>query len=189
MALTPANIISLAKITQYLSLCDISSRVALQGGDLDITYPQLIYMERRSIEYQYNFWPANPGLNAALAYLYNLLGRYLFQAQQILGTGSGVIVIPGSGAGASLTAQQLQFEVGETGALLIAGQTVLVLPYANVVGGSLSISLAGNILPEGRNDQLSYTIDYTTINVTITFNQGAMNSQLYIISFLQLTPI
>ena len=78
-----------------------------------------------------------------------------------------------------------QFIIGQGGSPMTAGQTVLVLTYPLIVNNSVLVSKDGTILPVGLNDRVSYTVVYTSTNVTITFNTPVANGELYIVSLWQ----
>ncbi len=183
---TIPQVIDIAKICQYLGVYYTTLNQFFKGGDLDVKYAQLLYMERTGLEYQYNFNPNNEQLQPAANYIYNLCGRYLSQALQILGTGSGIIIIPGTGAGGTLRAIQLEWVVGQAGSYMSAGATTIVLNYNNVVGGSVNVFQNNILVSQNLEDRVSYTIVYTDTTVTITFNQAVQDTELYNITFLQL---
>ena len=83
-----------------------------------------------------------------------------------------------------------QFKIGQVGAPMTAGQTVLTISVLNILTDSVRISLGGSDLPRSDNTQISYTVDYYNINpnaVTITFDQGVINGQQYVIYYAQST--
>lgn len=78
-----------------------------------------------------------------------------------------------------------QFIIGQGGSPMTAGQTVLVLTYPLIINNSVLISKDGTVLPVGLNDRISYTVVYTSTNLTITFNTAVATGELYIISLWQ----
>lgn len=102
---TPSNVITIAKICEYLSANDIDKK-GLYGGGIDLSLSNKIYNIRKSLEWYYNkciedqyvfdstFDPTfgNPVSNSneetlykVSNYLYALCAPYNLQAQLILG--------------------------------------------------------------------------------------------------------
>lgn len=181
-----------AKISQYLADIELRKNRLFKGGSFAPTQilPRLIYIVRKAVEYAYNANNNDETLNDTALYLYRLCGKYVAQAQVILGQGgSGAIVNPTTGTATSLTGVFVQFKVGDPGALMIAGQTVLVLSYDDPIGGTVSVDLDGIELPQNDSLQVSYTVVYATNSVTITLNQAVIDGQTYQIRFLRFIPI
>lgn len=78
------EILQLAKIAQYLSFNDKANKCFLKGGTLDNRLPVMISMERNIIQWTYDTDPVDSTLRATSSYLYDLLGIYALQAQNIL---------------------------------------------------------------------------------------------------------
>jgi len=76
-----------------------------------------------------------------------------------------------------------QFTVGQGGALIAQGSTVIVINAPNFIADTLQIFLGGVQLPRNDSTQVSYTYTYSGGNITITFNQAAINTQQYIIIY------
>ena len=108
MPLTITQILDFAKISQYIATIDIESG-KFYGRRVVPETPQVLYNERKAVEYWYNLSPNDPSLIETSNYLYSLCRGYNLQAQQIAGTG-GVItpVIP------SQIPNPLIFEVSPT---------------------------------------------------------------------------
>jgi hypothetical protein len=108
MPLTITQILDIAKISQYIATIDIESG-KFYGRRVVPETPQVLYNERKAVEYWYNLSPNDPSLIETSNYLYSLCRGYNLQAQQIAGTG-GVItpVIP------SQIPNPLIFEVSPT---------------------------------------------------------------------------
>lgn len=87
--LTVAQIIDVAKISQYLATLDVENG-SLYGKRVVPETPQILYVIRKGVEWMYDHDPANPSLIETSNYLYSLCRGYNLQAQQISGTG-GVI--------------------------------------------------------------------------------------------------
>lgn len=75
-----------------------------------------------------------------------------------------------------------QFLVG-TDPLLPPGQTTIILSVANIIQGSVFITLGGPELPQADNTQISYTVTYSPSQTTIVFNQAANAGQQYVLHY------
>ena len=89
MPLTVAQILDVAKVSQYLATLDIE-KGKFMGKRVVPETPQILSNEIFGIEYWYNLDPSDPSLIDTANYLYSLCRGYNLQAQQISGTG-GVI--------------------------------------------------------------------------------------------------
>lgn len=89
MALTVAQIIDIAKISQFLATIDVA-KGSFMGQRVVPETPQILYAERMAVEWMYNHDPSNSSLTQTSNYLYSLCRGYNLEAQQISGTG-GVI--------------------------------------------------------------------------------------------------
>jgi hypothetical protein len=87
--LTVAQILDIAKISQFLATIDVE-KGSLFGKRVVPETPQILYNERKAVEWLYNLNPADSSLVETSNYLYSLCRGYNLQAQQISGTG-GVI--------------------------------------------------------------------------------------------------
>jgi hypothetical protein len=121
MPLTVAQIIDIAKISQYLSQVDVQKGSLFSPRVAPLT-PQILYLERKAVEWMYNLDPGNSSLPQTSAYLYSLCRGYNLQAQQISGT-----------AGSISPVQPAQipnpYDFIVTGSSLIAdGQSTVTLP-------------------------------------------------------------
>jgi hypothetical protein len=93
MALTVNDIINIAKISQYLATLDVE-KGSLFGKRIVPDTPQILYNERKAVEWMYALDPANTSLTSTSNYLYSLCRGYNLQAQAILGTNTGGSVSP-----------------------------------------------------------------------------------------------
>ena len=89
MALTVAQILDIAKISQYIATLDIA-RGSFLGKRVVPETPQILYNERKAVEYWYNLDPSDSSLVETSNYLYALCRGYNLQAQQIAGTGGTI---------------------------------------------------------------------------------------------------
>ncbi len=89
----PINIplyISYAKIAQYLWANDNSKAAIFGNGPISPQYARLIYMVRKSIEWDYTNYPTDSTLTKTGDYLWSLIGKYQVQAASIY-SGSGCV--------------------------------------------------------------------------------------------------
>ncbi len=176
---TIALYLQYAEISQYLASADQANQLAFKGGTLNNGLAQQIYKARNAVQWAYDYYPGTQGETATALYMYALCGRYISQAQQIIGNSGGQIINPSTGARSTLVAIDWQFVIGTVGSPMVAGDTVLTLNYNYIQDGSVDVFLGGNLLPTDQTDQLSYSIVYGTSSTVITFNQGVMDTQLY----------
>ena len=175
---TNAIILSNAPIASVLAGNDIS-KGSLYGQRIDPLLDQKIYATYFVIKKIYDLNPNYTGITAACLYLWELMGKYGIQAQSYTNGGG---VISGITGGGLLTFESLAFTVGV--AEMNDGDTVLIITANNYLSNSLSINLDGGAdLQPNLSDQFSYTLTYTTTNITITFNQGVTNGQKYYITY------
>lgn len=93
MPLSINDIINIAKVSQYLSALDVQ-KGSLFGRRIAPETPQILYNERKSVEWMYSNDPNNSSLPLTSNYLYSLCRGYNLQAQAILGTATGGSVAP-----------------------------------------------------------------------------------------------
>lgn len=89
MPLTVAQIIDIAKISQYLALNDVQKGSLFSPRVAPVT-PEVLYLERKAVEWMYDLDPGNSSLPQTSAYLYSLCRGYNLQAQQISGTAGSI---------------------------------------------------------------------------------------------------
>lgn len=194
MALPIVTYLNIARICQYLAADGNSKKLLFKGGGNRASQSFLLNVTRNIIQWQYDLNPSDPDIPKMLLYMYSLCNPYIAQAQQIAGQGqAGQIINPSTGTTVTITNPNIQFTVGDPGALMDAGETVLVLDgYENVINPSVMVFLDGVALAYGtESDKVRYTVNYDRPNdrITITFNQAVSNGQEYIIRFLQLINV
>lgn len=121
MALTTAQKLDIASISEYLSFVDIEKR-GLFGGGVPLNLPQKIYNIRKSIDYWYALDPTDTSLITTSNYLLALCGLYGLQAQEVV-TSAGSIA-PSS---TSTPPLPLQFIVAASGNSFNNGDTSATL--------------------------------------------------------------
>lgn len=77
----------------------------------------------------------------------------------------------------------LQFEIGQAGSPMPAGETGLVISVNNPIEDSEIVILDNNFMEPNLSDQISYTVSYSTTEIIITFNQGVILGQKYFIKY------
>lgn len=170
MTLTVAQIISIAKVSQYLCTVDIE-KTGLYAGGTDLNLPRKLYSTRKDIEYQYELDPSNEDIAPTAAYLYALCGKYGLYAQAILlnpGTTGGTI---------SRTAPSpYQFTVDASTSFIIDGQSSKTITA--FIGYNL-IFIRGGITQSTVNpgDGSSY-YSYTKATGSFTMYPAAATGEL-----------
>ena len=96
--LSIAQIIQIAKISQYLAVVDIAKGTIFSPVVKAAPFtPQILYMERMALEYQYNIDPTNSSLRLIANYVYALCGKYAVKAKSMTGSGGIIAGIAASG--------------------------------------------------------------------------------------------
>lgn len=195
MAYTPAQIISWAKICQYLSEVDIMQRYALDGGRKDRRHPRLLRIERMSLEYLYAQDPTSENMFAVKNYVLSLCEGFLARAQVIAALGGGAIVDPTTKTASSIEGFRIELPVA-VGNTLQPSDTTYVVNVNGIVAGSINVVLPQDNIPQGESNQFSYTISYSTNSATISFtnidgstNYGVQNGMLVIITGLKFIAV
>ena len=190
MAVPITTYLNISRICQYLSADGNSQKLLLQGGGNRPNQSALLYIVRKSVQWLYNLNPNDSKLPKQANYMYSLCPPYVHEAQNIINAGTtGNIVNPSTGNLVTIATPSYQFKVGESGALMTAGQTSLTISLAGVINPSVEITIDGTEMPYGRNDVLSYTVTYNPTNIQVVFNQGVANGQLYFIHMVQLVNV
>src|SRR4051812_33734906 len=193
MALPIITYLSIARICQYLAADDNSVKLIFKGGGNRPNQSLLINITRNIIQWLYDLDPTDPDIPKMSLYMYSLCNPYIAEAMVLLNQGqAGQVINPSTGTTVTITNPALQFTVGSPDSLMNEGDTVLVLEYENVINPSVEIFLDGVDLAYGvATDRIRYAVDYDNDNdlVTITFNEGVSNGQLYRIRFLQLINV
>ncbi len=93
MAFTVPQIIAIAKVSEYLSLLDVS-KGSLFGKRVAPETPNVLYMERKAVEWLYDLDPTDSSLVGTANYLYSLCRGYGLKAQNIINNGGGGSISP-----------------------------------------------------------------------------------------------
>jgi len=196
---TVSNVLNIAKVSQYLAINAIRAR-GLFGGGIDRLLPRKLYCIRKSIEWLLNLDPNNSTLTKTANFLYALCGPFSGQAQVIIGSsGGGIIVNPATGDAATLGTISLEFELGITASPVIVngvnvtlpsnGDNSITIPLQYIVSGSLQLAIGGVLQPTIPTVNSTYTtISYSTNQAIITLQPSGtvfQNGNNYIITGLQ----
>jgi hypothetical protein len=95
MAYTIEEKINIAKISQYLTARDVRNG-SLFGATLNPNLPQILYIERKSVEWAFDKNPANSTLTGTSNYLLSLCNNAKEAAQILSIGGGGQVVAPGN---------------------------------------------------------------------------------------------
>lgn len=90
MAYSIPNIISWAKMSQSFAEHDLAMK-AIRGGALDKSLPGKLYVERKSLEWEYEQDPTSTELFKMGNYVLSLCGTYLLKAQNVTVSGGNAI--------------------------------------------------------------------------------------------------
>jgi len=124
MALTVAQKITIAKISEYLTANAIE-KGGLYAAGIPLDLPQKLYAVRKSIEYTYDLDPTDDTLTSTSNYLYSLC-RFSLEAQNVMlisGTVAGII--------ASGSPNPYQFTVDGSSFIPTAGSSVTITSFIN----------------------------------------------------------
>jgi hypothetical protein len=188
-------------ISSFLAANDFSKQNLLKGGAFNSDLPNRLNVVTRLVEWAYNRDADDTTLVSTGNYLYQLCGKYIQQAKQIIANYMpGIIINPANGAQSTLQPIYLQFRVGVTASpisingvnvtLPNPGDDSFVLPLTYVLS-SLYVSKDGNDVPVNDTFQISYNAIYTNDDVTITLANGStfQNGDLWIFSGYQFVAI
>lgn len=122
---TVAEIINIAKISQYLASNDVANG-SLFGAPLNPQLPLQLYIERKAVEYRYDYEDiaggSTPSASLILTsnYLLSLCDKYALYALTLINNGG---VLPGTGTVTGLWSYPIQGEYTAT----TDGETHLIL--------------------------------------------------------------
>lgn len=181
------------KICSFLAASDFAQQDLLRGGAFRSRLPQLLSVVTDLVEWNNNRNPNDETLVDTGVYLFQLLGKYLPKAKQLIANmGQGLIVNPANGVVSTLAPIYLEFYVGVTASPVVVngenvtlpnvGDTSMILPLT-YIKQSLEIEMDGVSIPRVATDRLAANVNYTNTNATITL--GGTNefeyNQLWVI--------
>lgn len=179
------------KICSFLAANDFSRQAMFKGEPFATPLPQLLSVVTDLVEWNNGRDPDDETLVDTGNYFYQLLGKYLSKAKQLIANmGQGVIVNPANGAISILAPIYLEFYVGVTSSPQVIngenvtlpnpGESSLVLPLTFIKQG-LEIELDGISIPRVATDRIAANVNYTNNDATITVNQPFAFNQLWVI--------
>lgn len=152
--LTIPQILSIAQVSQYLTVVDSRKQTVRKGGDLNQKQARLIYMERMAVQRRYSQNPGDPTLTATGNYLFSLLRNWPAAQNIINAIQSGGLVITGP-SNASVT-------VGQNG--------VFTITVASPTPYTIQWYRDGVLIPGATS------LSYTLINAQLTDSGAAFNA-------------
>lgn len=185
---TISYIIQLAQVSGYLADNDIVRSEFLNNGYLDPLLPTKIYMERKALEWAYGQTvklgsSPDAALQSAGNYVVTLCGKYGVLAQNIIGGGTGSVVIPAS-TPVYYIPVEVQFIVDGSSPMPTDSST-LVINDTGINISSFKIFSNTSLVPYNVNTQYSYTYVQSPTYLTLTFNIPAQADQLISYSYLK----
>lgn len=145
MALTTAEKLDIASISEYLSAVDIKKK-GLYGGGVPVNLPEKIYIIRKSIAYWYALDPIDTTLVATSNYLLALCGLYGLEAQNVSGSGGSVAPVIGSqGFPIYITSSNFTSATFYQNTNIIGNNIVIFLNEINryLIGSEFTVSSTG----------------------------------------------
>jgi hypothetical protein len=179
------TIVEYGKISQYLSADAIAKGTVFSNGNLNPMLPEQLNIVWTSLEHLIDTDPTNDGITETKNFLFSLCGKWALAASATVGNSGGQVIEPPSGLGSVIVAIYLQFTVGDVGAAMLAGETVLTITYDDILLNSISITKDSVPLPIGLNNQQSFTVVYSASNAVITFNEAVSDDQLFVVRGLR----
>lgn len=184
MSYSIPNIITYAKLSQFLAANDIRVSGYTNGGRIDKRLPMMLYIERKSLEWRYAQNSSDTSLFKVGQYVLALCGKYQFQAQQISGGGGTVVDATAPSVATTFIPKEIQFIVGDVDALVANGGTSITITDANIEESSIEIHVDLGFLAGNVSDRPSYTVAYNSTSAVITLvGQTASTGQLWNIKY------
>lgn len=179
------------RISSFLAASDFAKQNLLKGGAFDSNLPQLLSVVTDLVEWNNDRDPDDETLVDTANYLYQLCGKYLPRAKQlIVNMGQGLIVNPATGAVSILAPFYIEFYVGITASPInVNGQNVtlpsvgdssMTIPLT-YIKQSLELELDGISVPRTATDRIAANVNYTNNDATITVNQPFTYGHLWVI--------
>lgn len=170
--------IDYGKISSFLAASDFSRQGLLRGEPFNSRLPQLLSVATDLIEWNNNRDPNDETLVDTATYEYQLLGKYLSKAKQLIANmGQGLIVNPANGAVSILAPIYLEFYVGVTASPVVINGVNVTLPNVGdnsmtlpltYIKQSLEIEMDGVSIPRVASDRLAANVNYTNNDATLT---------------------
>lgn len=160
--------LQIAGISQYLSEADLASQNALTGGTINNSYTRLLRAVRLAVQWAYNTNPNDSTTEPTAIYMYQLCGKYVQSAMNIINNqAANPPIITGP------TAQSVN--VGGTATFSVSVTGTAPFTYQWFLGG-VAIPGATNSTLVISNAQLTqsgglYSVSATNSAGTVTSNQ------------------
>lgn len=180
------------KISSFLAASDFAHQNFIKGGSFQSSLPQLLSVVTDLVDWNNTRDPNDETLVDTANYLYQLCGRYLPKAKQLIANmGQGLIVNPATGTVSILAPIYLEFYVGVTASPVVinganvtlpnVGDSSMTLPLT-YIKQSLEIEMDGISIPRVATDRIAANVTYTNNDATITVNQPFALNQLWVIA-------
>lgn len=169
MAYTVQQIINIAKISQYLAANDISKGSLFGKRKIPIT-PQVLYMERKAVEWMYGIDSTDDSLTMTANYLYSLCRGYNLQASSISGTGGSVSPVTPAQAPAPY-----QFLVAASGNIINNGESSVTI--SSFIGFNLLFARGG--IPQSTVSTESSYYSWNKTTGLFTVSPAAITGELF----------
>ena len=170
MSLTVAQIINIAKISQYLSQIDIA-KGKMFGRRIAPSTPIVLYNERKAVEWLYDLDPTDGSLVLTSNYLYSLCRGYNLKAQSVTGSG-GNVPTPVS---PSTIPTPLQFIVAASGNSFNNGDTSATL--TTFIGYNLLFARGG--VPQSTVSTEPSYYSWNRVTGLLSISPAAVTGELF----------
>jgi len=167
---TVSQIINIAKISQYLSKIDVA-KGSLFGQRIAPNTPQILYAERKAVEWLYDLDPADSSLTLTANYLYSLCRGYNLQASNISGGGGSVSPI----TPVSPVPSPYQFIVASSGNVINTGEASATLTA--FIGYNLLFSRGG--IPQSTVTTEPSYYSWDKVSGLFTISPDAIAGELF----------
>jgi hypothetical protein len=172
--------LQVAGISQYLSQADQASQTALSGGTLNNNYTRLLRNVRRAVQWAYNLNPNDPSVEVVAIYMYQLCGKYVQQALNII---ANLAATPVTISGPS----NQSVNVGATAAFSVTVTGTMPYTYQWLANGVVIPGATGSTYFK-TNAQLSdngtvYSVQVTNPVGTVTSNVATLTVSASLVGF------
>lgn len=174
MPYTPAQIIDIAKISQYIAATDIANG-SLYGARKIPDAARIIYMENAALQWLYGIDPTNSQLQFIANYVYSLLRGYGLEGARITGGGS---IAPIATEGYSYVALPFTITADSTSFFneqLIGGKDLGLITVDNQVftlaANNYTYNGAPGVIVDGTINFINGTQLFAGSTITFYFNK------------------
>ena len=174
---TVSEIISIAKVSEYLAAVDIYKSGINFGGN-DVGLPRKLYCIRKNVEKVFDLDPTDDTLTKTANYLFSLCNRYAFKAQTILNIASGGTIAPVTPSGS--LPLPFDYEVTAISTPLANGESSVVL--STFIG--FNIAFNRNNIPQSTVNQGGSYYSWNRATGSFSVSPSAVTGELF-----QIIPI